>query len=382
MNPVSDEFLAAAASAEATQISKVEVWSGPPTVPGWLADLGTVTAGTWTEDETRSPRRTMSLTIQSLGVGLDDLVPNQDTSLLNPLTGNELRIFSGFRYADGTEEFTPGGVYRMTKPAMIDTGDAVTITITGNDRAAEITRRGWTEPYPISGAPTLDSAIHDALDSRMSGLTYNLEATSYQVPPISFGTQLGNGSVDPMADIISLAQGGGMEVFFDANGVVVLRTVPDPTTGLVVAEFTEGGYVLLETTRTLDETQTKNGVIVIGNGAGLAAPIQEAVWVTDPGSPLNPAVFGYVPDYLVSSTITSSAQAIAAGTARLQILLTEYDDTAFSAPSNPALAAGDCITVARTALGLNGSYAASAISNSIDVTQAMAVTNRARRTAG
>lgn len=380
MNTVSQEFLDAAASGDATEVTIAEVWSGPTATspPAKITTLGTVLSATWSEDETRSPRRQMQMVVESGGIGVDDLVPNLTTSLLHPLTGNEIRIFSGYQFADGSQEVTPCGVYRMTKPAMVDPGDAVTITITGQDRAFEVTRRDYTDPYPITGAPTIDSAIHDLIDSRMPGLNYNLEPSTYSVPDITLGASTSSAG-DPMADAISLATGGGMEVFFDSQGTVVLRTVPDPTTAPISLVFAEGGFVLLEADRAIDETSTFNGVICIGNGAGLAAPIQEAVWVTDPTSPLNPAVFGYVPYRLVSSTVTTSAQAIAAASAKLQTLLTAFDDTGFTAVGNPALACGDGLSLKRPRLGTNGVYVASSIAWTADVATAMTVINRAKR---
>jgi hypothetical protein len=383
VNVVPEQFLAAALSPVATQVTVVEVWTGPSAtvIPSKIVILGTAVALTWSEDETRSPRRQMSGTVESLGLSYDELVPVKFGDLLHPLTGNELRIFSGFRFSDGSQFLTPCGVYRMTKPGVVDTGDKIEITITGNDRSAEVDRRGWTVPYPITAGPTLDVAIHDLIDSRMPGLTYNLTPSTYNVPPITLGTQSSNGSGGPFStDAVALATAGGMEVFFDSVGTVTLRPVPDPTTSPVVLEFTEGPTCqVIEFDRVLDETLTYNGVKASGTASGTAPPVSETVWVTDPASPLNPATFGYVPYYYSSPLLLTSAQCTAAATALLQTLLTAYDDTALAVAQNPALQCGDSIALARARIGLNDTYAASQISMSADVTTPMAVTNRARR---
>lgn len=386
MNNVTQRYLDMTMSTnQGTVITKAEVWTGPTASrqPSRLADLGTVDlSSSWNEDELQSPRRNASFLIRSRGIDYDDLVPVNDDSLLNPLTGNEIRIFHGYRYSDGTEEVTPCGVYRMTKPASVANG-TVAITLTLADREWEIARRAWTDPYPITGSPTIDSAIHDAMDNRMPGLTYNFETTDFVVPDTVLGTQPGSGTT-PMADFHTMAAAGGMEVFLDSSGVATLRTVPDPTTSPVVAYFLEGpnGTAnLLETDFTLDETETYNGVIVISNGAGTGLPIQEAVWVTDPSSPLYPDVFGFVPYFLVNNLITTSDQAIAAGTALLQTLLRSFDDTAFTAVPNAAMGCGDGLLLRRHMIGVDGTFAASAIGMTADPQQPMTVTNRARRSA-
>lgn len=382
MNHVSQKFLDAAISGDQRSITTVEAWTGPTanSQPSKIVTLGTVTAGTWSEDETRSPRRQCSLTAESQGLPYDRLVPQQAGDLLHPLTGNELRIFSGFRFSDGTQEVTSCGVYRMTKPKVTDTGDKVEITITGNDRSSEVERRSWIDPYPITGSPNLATVIHDAMDNRMPGLIYNLAPTDYTVPDVTFGTQGAAATTGPMTDLIGLATAAGMELFFDGDGILVMRPVPDPTASTIVLTFAEGAdCTLTEIDLTLDESRTYNGAIVVGSGGGTAAPVRVEVWVTDPGSPLNPATFGYKPYNYASPFITTVAQATAVAQALLQLHLTAFDDTAFVASQNAALTCGDSIGLVRSRIGISDSYTTSQIQMSASVGTGMTVTNRARR---
>lgn len=376
--------MAAATSSDQTRITKVQVWSGPSatSMPALVQDITKyVTVATWNEDETQSPRRTCSVTIESQGAPSDELVPLVDGDLLHPLTGNEIRIFDGFVYSDGTEELTPCGVYRMSKPQIADDGTKIEIVITGNDRSFEVNRRGWYAPYPILGAPTVDAAIQTAMQTRMAGLTYNFQPSSFVVPVMAFGTQGGSGS-GPMADFIGLAKSAGDELFFDSVGVAVLRTVPDPTTSAPVTTFTDDeNGVIFTAQRILDETETFNGVQLTGSPAGVIFPVKETVWVTDPASPLNPATFGYVPYFVTSNLVSTGPQAIAAATALLQTMLTAYDDTSFTAANNSALCCGDVIGVVRDRIGINDNYCISQIGWSSGPKQPMTVTCRARRTA-
>lgn len=383
MSPTS-RYLAEALASDQRAVTIVEIWTGPTALaqPMRIRDISdNVVVATWSEDETRSPRWTCSVTIESLGVGNDDLVPRVAGDLLHPVTGNELRIFHGYQYVDGTREVVPCGVYRMTKPHITDDGTKVEIVITGNDRSTEVDRRRWVNPYPITTGPTIDVAIRDAMNNRMPGLTYSLTPTTHTVPSVTFGTQ-GANSNGPMADCISMANADGEELFFDDAGVLTSRVVPDPMTSPVVVNFTEGvNCTMNHIERVLDETKTYNGVIATSSAAGVSAPVQQAVWITDPTSLLNPATFGYVPFFYDSPFITTSAQAISAATAILQTLLTAYDDASFTAVANAALRCGDVIGLTRTRAGVSDIYVVSQTGMSSDPKQAMTVTLRARKTA-
>jgi hypothetical protein len=133
--------------------------------------------------------------------------------------------------------------------------------------------------------------------------------------------------------------------------------------------------------RVLDETQTYNGVVATSSTAGVQFPVQEIVWVTDPTSPLNPATFGYVPYFYTSPLFTTAAQAIAAATALLQLMLTAYDDISFTAPNYAPLRCGNAVAVTRSRMRIADTYCVSQITMSSDPTQPMTVTCRARRTA-
>lgn len=384
--PVSDpSLLAAALASDQRVVTVVEVWTGPTATaqPAKIRDISAnVTVATWTEDESRSPRWTCSVTIESQGRPTDDLVPLAGGDLLHPLSGNEIRIFHGFRFPDGSQELAPCGVYRISKPQINDDGTKVEITINGNDRSVEVDKRRWTNPYPITTTPTVDAAILAGMQDRFPGLTYNLTPTTLTVPQITLGTQGSSSSGGPMADFIQLATAAGMELFFDDVGVVTLRPVPVPTQAPVAMGFVEGSTcTMVSITRTLDETKTYNGVVATSSAAGTAAPISASVWVSDPTSPLNPATFGYVPYFYTSPFITTGPQATSAATAILQTLLTAYDDTAFTAVGNAALRCGNVIAITRARSGVTGNFVASQITMSSDPTQLMSVINRARRAA-
>ena len=385
---VTPSFLAAAVSGDQYMVTEAEIWTDPTHSGGaqYLASLGTVTAGSVTEDESQEIRRTCQVTIASQGLSHDQLVPVKQGDLLHPLSRNELRLFRGFAYPNNTVELAPLGVFRMSKPVVADTGSSLTVQINGNDRSMRVTQSGWVNPYTIPNNTPIDAAIRAALDSRFPGLQYNLIPSGFLLPATNFGTQVGTGQNDPWLDMQNLAISGGYELFFDAMGIVTLRVVPDPVSsppsGLMFsADIGAVNPVTMQVGKTIDETQTFNGVVASSTASNLATPIQQTVWVTDPTSPVFPQTFGYFPSFYQSPLINSAAQAVAAAHAKLQKLLTALDETTFTAVPNPALNAGDIIQVTDTRIGTNNYYAASQIVMPLDPGTAMQVTCRARRTA-
>ena len=342
---------------------------------------------TWSENETQSPRRAGSLTLESQGLQRDGLIPQTIGDLLHPLSGNEIRIFQGYAWSDGTSEVVPCGVYRISKPTITDDDTKTEIVITLNDRASEVSRRSWVSPYVISGAPTIDQAILAGMESIWPGLTYNLEPSTNTIDDITFGTQ-GYGATantsaqDPMADFIGLCTPFNMELFFDESGIVVLRTIPVPTTVAVGLVFQEGvTCTMAEAAREFDETMAYNGVVATSTAPGVEFPVQETAWITDPDNPFNPDNYGAeVPYFYSSPYIITDADAIAAAMSQLQIIMTAYDLVSFSAVMNASLKCGDGVRIIRARLGLDNAYCVTQTSFSSDVTQAMQVTLRSQVT--
>lgn len=381
----SPRFLSTALAADQTAITLVQVWSEPTATmaAAFVADITkycTPTGLTWGENETQTPRRTGSLTLESQGLLKDGLIPKKIGDLLHPLSGNEIRIYQGYTWSDGTSETYPCGVYRISKPTTTDNDKQAEIVITLNDRAAEVTRRSWTVPYVISGAPTIDAAIAAGIATVWPGLTLNLEPSTYTVPDVTFGTQGMTSPQDPMADFIGMATDNGQELFFDENGVLVLRTIPDPTTVAIALVFEEGPFCTVdEVAEEQDETEAYNTVVVTSSAPGVEFPIQITVSITDPDNPFNPTNYGaVVPYFYTSPLILTDDQATAAGLAQLLMLMSAYDLVSFSAVMNASAKCGLGIQLVRARLGINETFCITETSFSSDVSQEMQLTLRSR----
>jgi len=389
----------AAAAMQSTCVvaTRAQVWNPQGTLEGDISyavpDSG---AGSVTENETASVRRTATLTLTDLS-----LVPVAPTDLLNPLTGNEIRLARGIVAPGAPQpEWVPHGVFRLSKPTIADNGSQLTIALTLNDRSSQIAIAKWTGPYTAAAGLPVGQAIQGIINSRWTGppLQYNLAPSTVTVPTgtvlgvqfTSTGVQAETGSQgggnNPWADCVQLALAAGCELFFDRAGVVVMRPVPEPGSSPTVATFAEGvGCTMSTATRALDSTKFYNGVIVVGTGASMAnsgggsspaAPVSAAAWSTDPMlGPNGP--LGARPDFIVDQTVSTVAEAQAVADAQLSLVMQTLESTSFSAVDFTTLDAGDQVQLTRGRMGMNSAYIVSTVVHPLDVATQMQVTNRA-----
>jgi hypothetical protein len=399
--PVSQQFLAALASSEQKRISIAQVWNKGSV----LAELGTFSGGTVNVDPTAQIRRTFSGTVESQGLAYDDLVPTKPNSLLNPASGNEIRIFRGFDYQapillrggalNGqvkTIEVCPLGVFRITQPNVVDTGSEIQITLTGNDRSFLVSKRKWTDAYPITAGANLGLAVKALIQSRVPDLdlVYNFVPTGNLVVPATiFGTDLA-GANDPYADATTLVTAAGMELFFDPSGELVMQPIPNPSdipaSFLSPALYAEGANATFnQVSLLLDDTTNYNGVVVIGIGSS-SAPIKVELWNTDPTSPtfIGPNGENKEPFVYQTSLIPSTGQSQGSAVQQLlkmaQALYTQvvnlYNTPSFQAVPNPAMLESDIVNLYRPRVGLDGFYAVGQMTIPLDTGTAMSVATR------
>lgn len=411
LHGLSATFLKAVTKEQRWKI-KVEVHqaAGP-----FIADITQhVTAGSVTVDETAEIRRTCQLTLD----GDPSLVPPQVLTnnkmsigeMLHPAKANELWIFRGVEYPDSTTEFAQLGVFRMSKPEIVDDGQNITITINGNDRASVVARLSWQKPYTLNattsnvlGNPggnlaavvqqTLQFLIGDIYPNLMYHLSSDFAFYGTNIPftyPVTtFGASPTSNS-DPMSDLITFVAAAGAELFFDVQGNVVLRPIVNPLTTTVLdsVQFVEGENCTMDQlTRTLDETTAYNGVILYCQGTGAAGPQRVAVWDTNADSPTYyKGPWGEVP-YVMTTTLIPAGgdsqvvvqqKGFQMASQQLQLILGSFDSISFNTIPNPALQEGDCIQVQRDRLQVADAYVISGMTIPLDPETDMSVTCRPR----
>lgn len=410
LHGLSHDFLTAVAK-EHRWVIKVEVHTAAGDL---VADITkNVTGGSITVDETAKIRRTCTLTL----VGDPSLVPPQvliddplsTIDMLHPAKANELWIYRGVRYPGGNEEYAQLGVFRMSKPNVVDSGSAITLTINGNDRSSVVSRLSWQKPYTLNatfddpqGSPggNLAAAVQNTLDyiftsegsapSIYPNILYNLSTdldfygtdafnnpVPFTYPITTWGGDPTNPS-DPMSDLATFVAGAGAELFFDVQGNVVLRPIVQPSTAPVVdsIHFKEGdNCTMVDIQRTIDETTAYNGVILYCNGTGVALPFVVRVWDINADSPtyyLGP--WGQVPYRMTTTIIPAGADTIDVARQKgeqmayqqLQLLLGSMDVVSIDTVPNPALQEGDCLLLERDRMKVADPYVISSMTIPLD----------------
>lgn len=369
MYPVSEGFTAALAQSHRIA-ARAELVTATDT---YVLD---VTDGSVTVDGSAAVRRRCTVTLT------DDsgkLVPADITDLLAP-NGNELKLYRGVTFADGSTELVPLGVFRITKPQVSGGRGTLVIRVDGYDRARAVQRARFTETYTIPAGTNYATAISDLLESRVTGLSFNLAATDHETSgPLVYGTSADN---DPWKDATELAKSIGFELFFDADGVCVLRPEPDPSAAATVASYAEGdNATILSVDRELSDEETYNHVVVSGESQ-TTTPVRAEARDEDPSSAtyyLGP--FGDVPRFYASPLITTSAQAQDAADALLRRSLGLVEVVRFSAVPNPAHDVGDVVQVAYSAGRVDGLYVLDQFTVPLSAGGVLTATTRKRRAA-
>lgn len=283
-------------------------------------------------DSRRDVLRTASLTVTDT----DEVRAALD------LFGLEVKIFRGVRLPGG-DELVPLGVFRISdfeKPRLPDT-----ITLNCHDRSQIVRANRWTDPYVVAAGTDMSDAIKALVTSRYPLAVYG---DSLATGLATIGTQqvyeAGSGA-DPWKDARSLAKAYGWELYFDAIGVVQIRTAPDLATTPTTADYSDM-RVVLSGADSVTYEHTYSGVVVTGEGTGTDVPVQAKVWDMDPMSPTYAAgPFGEVPYFFTSSLITTEDQALQTATSLLPRYVGRVSQAKWEQLVDPALEGFDIIAL-------------------------------------
>ena len=274
-----------------TVSAHAEIWTPPATgnATGTFVGALQVVNGSVTIDGTNAIRRSCSavtLIPYPDDTGQDNIitVPSFDSGALFP-AGNEVKLFKGIRYADGTTEEVPLGrfliedleVYREDTPGTY-------VQINGRDRGGTISRAKFTAPFStalftISGL-TLDKQLQALINFQVPNLTYNITPTTHVPAAMAFA--IGD---DPWASALALAAAGGYELFPDATGVIVARPTVNPINTSPSATYASGpDGIVTKIQRSLINTTVPNVIVVESQGSGVTTPLVSYWWDSAVGS--------------------------------------------------------------------------------------------------
>ena len=303
-------------------------------------------------DRTNNIRGTASLTIQD---PTGSFVPSNPSDLLAPY-GTEFKVYRGIEYPDGTQEYMSLGIFGVRTVSIDDSGPSLSIRMDGSDRSEKVSRAKFLRGCSIaSGTPT-DTAIKTIIDQQVPGYTFDLGGNIQTTPTLLY--QL---SEDPWEACQTIAANAGNELYFNNDGVVVMRPIRSYTADDVVWTFSDDSYSVMGAVATTMSTggdaanAVFNHVIVTGEPLANQAPVRAEAFDSNPASPTYyRGKFGDVPTFYKSNQITNSTQAQATADAMLRKYLGRYRSMNFSGPANAALEVGDVVEVNRARAGLDG----------------------------
>lgn len=372
MYPTSANFKTAVVT-DHIVIGKAEVWASDRKLIDLDIDKGKVTVST-----SNSIRRTCEINVTTDRTATN-LVPDDGFDYLAPF-GNQLRLYRGILFTDGTEEYIPLGVFVINEVKVKDTNEGVSISIRGEDKSIICSRNKWTSTYQmVSG--TLEASLTALLQNRFPDIEINFPVTNVTVNQVILGA---DSNVDPWRDAVMLAQLVGFDLFFDVNGVCVMKQFPTLDAATVVATYEEGnGTTITSLDRNISTKETYNGVIYTIEGSQVTTPIRVEVWDEDTTSPTYRfGVFGSVPTFITTSLLSTSAEAIKAATLLLNTVIGQQENITFDSIVDPSLDVNDVIYVKSIGSKVDRTVIIDSIDIPLTYTDSMNVNTRVVRVVG
>jgi len=339
-------------------VYKAEVLSGNELITDQL----NIVSGNVSVDSSSSTRRRARVKLVCKD---GDKVPSRNdfNSLLHPLSNNEIRLYRGIKFNDGTQELVPLGVFRIFDTNIEDNVDSLSIELSLFDRARLVERARLLQNYVVPMGTNYATAIKGIIEDGVPGLLYNFPPINFVTPQLVFGSSGDLAGGDRWKYAREMASSIGHELYFNLNGIVTLRPVPNVSTGPTVWHYQEGPTsTMLYNTRRLSIENTFNTVIVRGESTTNEEPVQYTAMDEDPtsptyvGDPPGSSPYGMVPTFLISNYVSTVEQAEEVAKARLRQVTGTTETMRVIVTVNPAHEAGDIIKLSRIRSKLSSRY--------------------------
>ncbi|PAX85003.1 DUF5047 domain-containing protein, partial [Streptomyces albidoflavus] len=285
--PVSERFLARLAESHEV-VTRVQLML----TDGQVIDVAH-TGGSVTVDRGQAIRRTCTVTCPDPA-----LLPRTPADQLATY-GSRLLISRGVAYGDGSTELVPLGLFRLDS---VD-GDVSEgpVQLQGKDLSAVVADDKLTAPYSASG--TVVGAVTALIQRSLPGASVIAE-----IEDAPIGRRTWDVEADPWEAAREVAAAAGADVFANADGEFVIRTLPDLllTAPAWAVEAGDGGvYISGSVGMTSDGVY--NGVLARGESTSDNLPPVSALAVdSDPTSPTYwDGPYGRRPMFYSSSTLIS-----------------------------------------------------------------------------
>jgi hypothetical protein len=354
VEPVTDKFRTALVGGHATTV-RVELLPGGD--DGQIVDLTNYFADGSLTVSRQAIRRSGSLTfVDRDASGL--IVPTSPDSYLAPY-GNQLRVWAGIDYGDGTSEVVCVGTLRITK----STARYPTCVVEVSDRAWIVSNAKLEAPYQVASGQPWDTTMLNLLGDRYPGCPADIPAVDFDsvTPRITLDEQ-----ADPWEAMQKWAASLGFALYFNPLGTATLASElgvsADPVwiydgtlTPAVPYDPTDWANLgLADTSDEWDSADTYNAVVMAGASSSNSTSVRGTAYDTDPASPTKyGGRFGKKPLFESNELLASNTQAGKAAVGRLQQVAGIAEALTVPAVPNPALEVGDVVTVIRPDLGIN-----------------------------
>jgi hypothetical protein len=324
-----------------------------------------ITGGSVTYDSKASVRATLDLTLADDG----GWIPTAAGDPLAPY-GNEIKVYRGVHFGEGDEELVSLGVFRIDEIEAADTGE---LRLTGSDRAAAVIDNPFQEPYRVRRGSRITpqdndpGVIRQIVEEAIGPVEFQFIQTDVTTPAL-----VAEEGEDRWEFVSGLAQVLKAELYFNSDGVLVLRPIPDPSFE-PVAELVEGeGGVLLEASKRWSRTDAFNVVIVTAESSDVNPPIRAIAKDVGPDSPTRwDGPFGQVVRFFSNQFVTTQTQAedTAEGILLAELGVTQQID--FGAVVNPTLRASDVVLIRRAQLGVSEAHIIDSLTIPLDAESSM-----------
>jgi hypothetical protein len=333
-------------------------------VDGVIESTLDIVGGSTTRDRTAAIRGRCTLNLFDVD---GTLTPATAADLLAP--GNcEIRLRRGVKTPLG-DALKSLGTFVITKPDINHDGEAVTINVAGSDRSRVVSRNRWTDTVAFDASTNVADCIVAIIESRVQGLTYNVTSTG-----ATLGTQVVLGvdtQNDPWKDASDIATAHGLEVYFDVDGIVVIRPVPDVTSVSPDWTYATGeGSMLLSVAKSLDDETSYDGVVVIGEPQNLP-PVRAEAW--------DPRAKAHRPYFYKSQLVVTPEQARGTADALVKLVVGLTEKLTLNTMVNPLHLEGDVMHVVDAAPKVDALYLTDVVTKPLTYSGAMQLSVRERR---
>lgn len=354
-------------------IAKAEIWSTERKLLDLDIDSGKVSVNT-----SSAIRRTCEVHLTTDRTTAN-LVPDNGFDSLAPF-GNQIKLYRGIEFDDGTQEYVPLGVFVITEVKVTDNNEGVSISLRGEDKSIIVSRNKWTSSYQMVNG-TLETSLTSLLQNRYPDIVTDFPTTNVTVNQIILGS---DSQLDPWKDAVGIAQLVGYDLYFDVKGVCTMRQFPTLDAASVVATYQEGsGTTITELDRNISTKETYNGVIYSIEGSQVTTPIRVEIWDEDPASPTyRYGVFGSVPTFVTTSLLSTSAEAIKAASLLLNTYIGQQEEIDFSSVVDPSLDVNDVIYVKAEGAKVDRTVIIDSLEVPLGYTESLTVKTRVVRIVG